>query len=67
VRIAIDGAMARVLDTTPADPAGPVSGDDERDRVTALVDGLLGTAAGLPARLIRRLDAAFDALLSSSQ
>jgi hypothetical protein len=65
VRRAIDGAMARVLETT-ADPVDePASLDDRRDRATAVVDGLLDAAASLPAHLMGRLHRAFDALLAA--
>jgi hypothetical protein len=68
VRRAIDGAMARVLDAAP--PGAGESGeatdpDDPRDRATALVDGLLGAAAGLPGHVMHRLETAFDALLAA--
>ncbi|HEY8041508.1 MAG TPA: hypothetical protein VIF15_16995 [Polyangiaceae bacterium] len=64
VRQAIDGALARAL-TVEAPPAEePTVIDDQRDAVTALMDGLLGLAAGVPGRLMGRLDAAFDDLLA---
>jgi hypothetical protein len=64
VRQAIDGALARAL-TVEAPPAEePTVIDDQRDAVTALMDGLLGLAAGVPGRLLGRLDAAFDDLLA---
>jgi hypothetical protein len=64
VRAAVDGALARAL-TVEAPPLDePTVVDDQRDPVTAFVDGLLGLAAGLPARLLGRLDVAFDELLA---
>jgi hypothetical protein len=32
--------------------------------MTAFIDGMLGLAAGVPSRLVGRLDAAFDDLLA---
>jgi hypothetical protein len=69
VRLAIDGAVARVLDAAPTQAEEtPASAEvpDPRDRVTAIVDGLLGAAAGVPAHVMHRLDAAFDALVGAS-
>jgi hypothetical protein len=63
VRRAIDDAMAHVLDAGPTGGAAQAEVDDPRDRVTALVDGLLGTAAGLPGHLMGRLETAFDRLI----
>ena len=64
VRQAIDGALARAI--TVEAPAGsePTAIDDQRDAITAFVDGMLGLAAGVPSRLVLRLDAAFDDLLA---
>jgi len=66
VRRAIDGAFAHAFSMqAPADvEAGAV--DDQRDTWTALVDGVLGKAAGLPDRMLRRLEAAFDDLLAKA-
>jgi hypothetical protein len=63
VRLAIDSALVRAVTvvTSPAPDAAVI--EDDRDPVTAVVDGLLGAAAGVPERLLRRLDAAFDDLL----
>jgi hypothetical protein len=66
VRRAIDHAIAGVLDAAPAGPDEAARVDDGRDRVTALVDGLLGAAAGVPAQLMHRLYAAFDAQFSAA-
>jgi uncharacterized protein (DUF697 family) len=60
IRGAIDGAFARALGVALEPVPEPASIDDERDFATAVVDGLLALAAGVPARLTRRLDAAFD-------
>ena len=66
VRLAIDSAIIRAVTvvTAPAPDAARV--DDDRDTTTAFVDGLLGAAAGLPERLLRRIEAAFDDLLLQS-
>ena len=62
VRLAVDGALSRALTVDAGTTQEPTIIDDQRDAVTALVDGLLGVAAGVPSRLVRRLDAAFDDL-----
>jgi hypothetical protein len=66
VRRAIDGALARALtvETTPMEE--PTVVDDQRDPGTALVDGVISLTAGVPARLVRRLDAAFDELIAQA-
>lgn len=64
VRQAVDGALARSLTVDPGTPHEPTVIDDQRDGTTVLVDGVLGMAAGVPSRLMRRLDAAFDELLA---
>jgi hypothetical protein len=64
VRAAVDGALARALTADPPRVAEPTVFDDQRDPTTAFVDGVLGLAAGVPARLFGRLDAAFDDLLA---
>lgn len=66
VRRAIDGAMARALIVEPPTTDEPARIDDQRDAGTALVDTFLGLAAGVPNRLMRRLDAAFDDLLKEA-
>jgi hypothetical protein len=63
VRHAMDGALARALTAGPHATDEPTVVDDQRDAVTSFVDGLLGLAAGVPGRMLGRLDAAFDALL----
>ncbi len=66
VRLAIDGAFVRALTVESAPVPEPVVIDDQRDTATALLDGVMGMVASLPTRLLRRLDAAFDDLLASS-
>jgi hypothetical protein len=67
VRQAVDGALARALTVeAPADDE-PTVIDDQRDAGTAFVDGLIGLVAGVPARLVGRLDAAFDDLLAHGE
>jgi hypothetical protein len=66
VRQAVEGAILRAV--TVDAPAGdyPTPIDDQRDASTAMVDGVLRLAAGLPDRLARRLEMAFDELLSQA-
>jgi hypothetical protein len=64
VRQAVDGALARALTVEPPPALEPTPIDDQRDAVTSFVDGILGLVAGVPSRLIGRLDAAFDDLLA---
>jgi len=66
LRHAIDGALTHALGVSAAPLSEPAAVDDDRDPATALVDGLLVGVAGVPARLVRRLDAAFDDLLGHS-
>lgn len=66
VRRAIDGALVRAVTVEASRPAEPAAIDDQRDLATSLVDGFLSLAAGLPDRLVRRVDAAFDELLKTS-
>jgi len=63
IRAAVDGALARALTADPPRTAEPTVVDDQRDATTAFVDGVLGLAAGVPGRLLGRLDVAFDDLL----
>lgn len=63
VRKAIERALTRALTLDPDPLPEPEKIDDQRDPTTALIDGLLGRAAGVPERLARRLDAAFDEAL----
>jgi len=64
VRRAADGALLRAVTARAAAAADPPCIDDQRDPVTSLVDTLLGSAAGVPDQLLRRLDVAFDELLA---
>jgi len=64
VRQAVDGAVVRALTVDAPVAEEPTVIDDQRDAATAFIDGLLGLAAGIPARLVVRLDAAFDDLLA---
>jgi hypothetical protein len=66
VRRAIDGALARAMTVQTSPTEEPTVIDDQRDPTTVLVDGLIGVAAGVPERLLRRLDAAFDELLAQA-
>jgi len=65
VRAAIDGALARAVSVGTSTTPEPTVIDDQRDPLTALVDELLGVAAGVPGRALHRLDAAFDELLAN--
>jgi hypothetical protein len=56
-------ALARAITVQVVPTEEPTAIDDQRDPTTALVDALLGIAAGVPERLLRRLDVAFDELL----
>ena len=64
VRQAIDGALARALTVDPPRPQEPTAIDDQRDAMTAFIDAMIGLVAGVPGRLVGRLDAAFDDLLA---
>jgi hypothetical protein len=64
VRQAIDGAIVRALTVEAPVALEPTVIDDQRDAFTSFIDGMLGLAAGLPSRLVGRLDAAFDDLLA---
>jgi hypothetical protein len=66
VRRAIDGALLRATTVHDAPVPEPPVLDERRDPATMVVDGLLGAAAGVPARLVNRLDIAFDELLANS-
>jgi hypothetical protein len=65
VRRAVDGALLRAVSVTVAPEVEREAAGDDRDPTTALVDGLLEGAAGVPERLVRRLDAAFDELVAA--
>jgi hypothetical protein len=64
VRVAIDRALLRALTVDVDAMAAPTEMDDARDQTTAFIDGLLGVAAGVPERLMQRLDAAFDEIIA---
>ena len=65
VREAIDGAFSRAITLAPEPLEEPTPVDDQRDAMTALLDGLFSLAAGVPDRLVRRLDIAFDELVGA--
>lgn len=67
VRRAIDQALLYAL-TTEARPSRedpPIPPEDLRDPRSQLVDGVLISIASVPGWLVRRLEAAFDEVLSS--
>lgn len=67
VRHSIDRALLRSISPdlrTPVRDAGEPPPDDQRDETTRLTDGALLLAASIPEFLVRRLDAAFDAIMS---
>jgi hypothetical protein len=64
VRLAIDGAFVRALTVETRPHNEPAVVDDQRDPSAVVIDALLGAMAGLPARLMSRLEAAFDELLT---
>jgi hypothetical protein len=66
VRLAIDGAVVRALTiiTPPVDDLPII--DEQRDAASVLVDTLLELAAGVPARLMLRVETAFDELLTQT-
>ena len=66
VRLAIDGALLRALTVVTAPIEEPTVIDDQRDTAAVFVDAVLGLAAGVPARLMSRLEVAFDELLAQS-
>jgi hypothetical protein len=66
VRLAIDGAILRALTVVTPSIEEPSLVDDQREASTIFVDAILGMAAGLPARLLARLEAAFDELLAQN-
>jgi hypothetical protein len=66
VRLAIDGAILRAVTVVSPSPQAPTAIDDQRDAGAILVDALLGAAAGLPERVMSRVEAAFDDLLVHS-
>ncbi len=66
VRLAIDSAIVRAVTVTAGPERPSATSTEERDAATAVVDTLLGFAAGLPERLLLRVEAAFDDLLLQS-
>jgi hypothetical protein len=66
LRRAIDAALLQALRISDDPDASPAVADDARDRVTAVVDSLLAFAAGLPSRVGRRIDAAFDEAIADA-
>jgi hypothetical protein len=66
VRLAIDGAVLRGLTVVTPPTEEPTVIDDQREASAVLIDAILGLAAGLPARLMGRLEAAFDELLAQT-
>jgi len=66
VRLAIDRAVVRALTVVTPPLDEPMVIDEQRDAASVVVDTVLGTAAGLPARLMLRVEAAFDELLTQS-
>jgi len=66
VRLAIDGAVIRALTVVAPSIDDPTIVDDQRDAPDVMVDALLALAAGLPARAMSRLEAAFDELLTQT-
>jgi hypothetical protein len=64
VRQAIDGAVLRALTVVTPPTHEPPAIDDQRDAMDAFIDAVLGVTAGLPARAVRRVELAFDELLT---
>jgi hypothetical protein len=64
VRVAIDSALLRALTVVTPPMQEPTTVDDQREPSTVFADAVLGLAAGLPSRLMNRLDASFDELLT---
>jgi uncharacterized protein (DUF697 family) len=67
VRHAIDQALVYALTTEPRPSRedAPFAPEDLREQTTAVVDGVIIGIASLPGWVVRRLDAAFDEVLSS--
>jgi len=59
-------SLARAITVQVVPTEEPTAIDDQRDPTTALIDAMLGLAAGVPERLLRRLDAAFDELVAQT-
>lgn len=66
VRRAIDEALLQSLATEGRESREdrPFAGEDLRDQVTQIIDGVLISVASAPGWLVRRLDAAFDDALA---
>jgi len=64
IRRAIDATLAGAIGVKVPHAPELAAIDDERDTATAIIDGILGAAAGLPAHLLVRLDSAFDHALA---
>jgi uncharacterized protein (DUF697 family) len=67
VRRAIDQALLYALTTEPrgAKDDVPIPPEDLRDQTTQIVDGVIISMANLPGWFMRRLDAAFDEVLTT--
>jgi hypothetical protein len=63
VREAIDRAVIQALTSEAREERVATSPEELRDTTTQLIDGALGAAAAIPSWLVRRLEAAFDAVL----
>lgn len=70
VRTMIDRAIIRViapdLQVAAEQRADGAPKDDQREDLTRVLDGLLLGAASLPGYIVRRLDAAFDAVVAET-
>jgi hypothetical protein len=66
IRRAIDEALVAVVmqDVRPTPDDAAHAPEDFRDGATVLADGLIIGAASVPGWLVRRLEAAFDDLLT---
>jgi len=68
VRRAIDQALLYAVTTEPRKPSRdevPIPPEDLRDQTTQIVDGVIISVANLPAWFLKRLDAAFDEVLTT--
>lgn len=66
VRRAIDQALLYALTTEPKTKEEvPIPPEDLRDQSTQIVDGVIISMANLPGWFVRRLDAAFDEVLTN--
>jgi hypothetical protein len=62
VREAIDRAVVKALTSEAREEQIGTPPEELRDTTTQLIDGALGAAAAIPSWLVRRLEAAFDAI-----